>query len=339
MRPLGLDIGGANLKASDGEFRSVSVPFAVWREPEKLSIALRGIVGEFQSSTALAVTMTGELADCFATKAEGVRHILSAVETAAKGIPVAVWTTGGEFVSTDDARELVPLVAAANWHALATWAARSVPTGCGLLIDIGSTTTDIIPLSGGIPVPEGRTDLQRLQSGELVYTGVRRTPVCAVTSHVPLNGVQCPLSAELFATMLDVYLILGDIREVPSERDTANGRPATIPSACDRLARMLCADVTEVTFAELASISRSIANSQESQLRSAVNAVHQRLPGECELVIVSGEGGFLAEQMLQGLPDYQQIPRLSLAESLGPEHSQAACAYSLARLARERPIS
>lgn len=34
-RVIGLDIGGANLKASDGEHRSVSVPLHLWKQPER----------------------------------------------------------------------------------------------------------------------------------------------------------------------------------------------------------------------------------------------------------------------------------------------------------------
>ena len=69
---LGLDIGGANLKASDGERRSLSRPFPLWREPDRLADALRLLVNEFDPPSSLAVTMTGELADCFETKDDGV---------------------------------------------------------------------------------------------------------------------------------------------------------------------------------------------------------------------------------------------------------------------------
>lgn len=94
--------------------------------------------------------------------------------------------TSGEFAEVQDAIELPQLVAAANWHALATWAGRAVPVGPALLIDAGSTTTDIIPLLNGIPCPQGFTDLQRLADPELVYTGVRRTPILLIVHHVPL---------------------------------------------------------------------------------------------------------------------------------------------------------
>lgn len=337
MRPfLGLDIGGANLKASDGEARSLSQPFPLWKLPAELAAAVSGLLREFAEPSALAVTMTGELADCFSTKAEGVRHIVGAVQQAAPGVPLLVWTTGGEFVTPDEACELVPLVAAANWHALATWAARTIPNGAAILVDIGSTTTDIIPLCDGVPVPAGRTDLERLLSGELVYTGVRRTPVAHVVAAVPFRGMSCPLSAEVFATMLDVYLLVGSIIADESDVNTANGRPATVAGAQVRLARMLCADTSEIGGDELQQIAAAIAVAQRTRIAAAFDRALARLGKPCELLIAAGEGAFVLDESAACPGSATHVPRLSLSATLGPAHAESACAYALARLARER---
>ena len=228
MRIVGLDIGGANLKLADADGRGRSRAFAMWKDFSRLECVLSEQLDAFGDADLVAVTMTAELADCFATKAEGIDFILNAVERAADRRPVFVWQTGGEFVTPDEAQELPELVAAANWHALATWAGRIAPAGKALLADLGSTTADFIPIENGMPVPVGRTDLERLQSGELVYSGVRRTPLCAVASSVEFRGASCPLAAELFATTLDVYLLLGERADEPANTDTANGKPATI---------------------------------------------------------------------------------------------------------------
>src|SRR5207302_1770736 len=116
-------------------------------------------------------------------------------------------------------------------------AARLIPTGPGVLIDIGSTTSDLIPLSDGRARPLGLTDTDRLRTGELVYAGVRRTPVCALAGQLPFRGVTTGLAAELFATTLDVYLTLGEVSADSSDRATADGRPATPEAAIARLAR------------------------------------------------------------------------------------------------------
>lgn len=337
-RVIGLDIGGANLKASDGEHLSVSVPFPLWKQSDQLEAALRTLLSRFTDSDALAVTMTGELADCFATRAEGVNDILAAVEQAAADRPVAVWQTSGEFVDMDVAREFWMLTAAANWHALATWTGRIVPAGTAILIDIGSTTTDIIPLVDGLPQPAGRTDLERLQSGELVYTGVKRTPACAIARSVPFRDGQVPLAAELFATICDVYLVTGDLPEDCEDTATADGRPATIRCARHRLARMFCADCTEVSPEEIIALAEFLKDTHRRQLANALQQVLEHLPGPRSSVLTSGEGEFLARQLVADTPALKNATFLSLAEMLGPEHSRAACAYALARLGSERLV-
>jgi probable H4MPT-linked C1 transfer pathway protein len=336
MQVVGLDIGGANLKAADAAKRAVSRAFPVWREPEKLSEKLREILGEFPRADLLAVTMTAELADCFQTKREGVDRILTAVEEAADSAPVFVWQTGAEFVSPEVARDIPYLVSAANWHALATWIGRIAPRGNALLVDVGSTTTDIIPLADGVPVPVGLTDSERLISGELVYTGARRTPVSAVASSVPLRGSECPLAAELFATMLDVHLLLGAIDEDPNDVDTANGKPTTRDAARDRLARAVCCDVHEVAAGELDAIARHLADAQCAQIAQAARRVLDRFKGPCTARILSGSGSFLAERATANLAGLAGIPTIRLQEFFAPEIAESACAYAVACLAAER---
>ena len=333
---IGLDIGGANLKAahSDGPCRSVSFP--VWREPERLAEALRELIVDWLPCQGLAVTMTAELADCFATKAEGVDAILSAVTEVADGLPVAVWQTAGEFVDVDVAREFPLLTAAANWHALATFVGRVAPTGSALLIDIGSTTADIIPIVDGLPNPVGCTDGERLISGELVYSGVRRTPLCAIAQSVPVAEGQSRVAAELFATTLDVYLLTGDLPEADEDRDTANGQPAKVDCAHDRLARLLCRDRTEFSLDEARSVASFVADEQQRQIVDAIDRVLGTLAERPAAVILSGSGSFLADRLASTHPNLKAASHHRLADLFSDETASAACAFALARLAVEQ---
>lgn len=336
MRVIGVDIGGANVKAADIDGNCHSRPFEIWKDPGMLAGVLLEVLGRFESRERVAVTMTAELSDCFTTKSEGVDFILSAVETAAAGAPIDVWQTGGEFVPPDVAREIPLLVAAANWHALATWAGRMVPGGSAMLIDIGTTTTDIVPLRDGVPVPVGQTDVERLLSGELVYTGVRRTPLCAVARSVPFREGDCPLAAELFATTLDVHLLLKKISEDGNDCQTANGRPATRDAAHDRLARMLCCDRRELSTTEARDVAEFLAATQSGQIASAIDRViarQQKAPAE---VLVSGSGAFLAGEIAATHAALRQSSIVSLNDALGTSLSEVACAFALARLAAER---
>jgi probable H4MPT-linked C1 transfer pathway protein len=337
MTPIGLDIGGAHLKASDGQ-SAVSIPFALWKSPEQLPSALRQLLASYSKQAPLAVTMTGELADCFATRTEGVRHILKSVQAAAGLQAIWIWQTGGEFLTVDEAWELTDLVAAANWHALATWAARMSPAGRSLIIDIGSTTSDFTCIEEGLPAPRGSTDRERLTTGELLYLGVRRTPLCAVAHSVRLRDQQVACAREVFATTLDLGLLLGEIDETPDNFATANGRPATRAHAADRLARMLCSDCTDLTAEELQAIAREMA----AECRRLVADSLTRAWGQTarpERILLAGEGEFLARQTLQAeFPDWKDVETLSLASLWGAARSQAACAEALSRLASERLV-
>jgi probable H4MPT-linked C1 transfer pathway protein len=330
MTVLGLDIGGANLKAATSDGRARTVSFALWKKPGQLAERLRDLCREFPVHDRIAVTMTGELCDCFPTKADGVRHILHAVARAAAERPMAVWTTRNGFVNWMSKSDPPDGAAASNWLALAEWVARAdwddTPA---LLIDTGSTTTDIVWLEGGHARAKGFTDRVRLRTGELVYTGVRRTPVCAV--------LDMEVAAEFFATMLDVYVVLGLMREDPRDLDTADGRPATIAACHARLARMWCADVDEIGTREIDHLARRAADAQVRQVQRAVDQVLDgRVPAT---IVLAGSGEILGRTMLAQHPLLSQVRSVSLAERIGPELSEAACAYAVARLAtNEWPV-
>jgi hypothetical protein len=335
MIALGLDIGGANLKGATSCGIAKSEPFEVWRAPGQLATRLRSLIAGFPPADLLAVTMTAELADCFSTKAEGVAAIIAAVQDAAGATPVAIWESTGQFTSPANAVQRPSSVAAANWHALATWAGRLAQRGKALLLDIGSTTTDIIPLQDGLPVSRGRTDLGRLLNHELVYSGLRRTPLCAVAQSVVVHGQPCPVAAELFATTLDVSLLLGLVPEDADDRITADGRPATIRCAHARIARMVCCDADEIDLAEARSIARCFFETQAGQLAAAINEVVARDANLLETVIVSGSGESLARTILEECRTTRDARLVGLADTLSPELAEAACAYAIAVLAVE----
>ncbi|HWB09636.1 MAG TPA: hydantoinase/oxoprolinase family protein [Pirellulales bacterium] len=333
MAFLALDIGGANLKAADGNGFAVSTPFPLWQRPAELAAAVAAVIGRAPPSEKLVVTMTGELADCFQTKAEGVVHITLAVEQAAGRRSVLVYLVDGSLVPVEAARQQPLLAAASNWHALARFAARYSITAPALLLDIGSTTSDIIPLANGEVVAQGRMDPERLASGELVYTGVVRSPVCAVVDTLPWRGRQVPVAQELFATTRDAYLLLGDLPEDPVDRQTADGRPATRPAARDRLARMICADRETFSEEDGMAAAETVSRGQLSQLGVAARNVLRRLPAPPDTIVISGQGEFLARRLCQRLQVAAKV--VSLSDELGKDVSRAAPAHALAVLARE----
>ena len=333
MPVLGFDIGGANLKAANSDGRCASRPFAIWKNPAALADELRVLDSLLPGSNEIAVTMTAELADCYETKAEGVTRILAAVQQVAGVRPVHVWLTSGKFVTPLEAMAQPLAAAASNWHALATWTARWTWNQPALLIDIGTTTTDLIPIDAGRPSSRGLTDATRMVAGELVYTGVRRTPLCAVAPSVPFQGTLCPLAAEWFATTLDVWLLLGEIPEDANDTETANGRPATRPAAHDRLARQLCCDRMELDAEAAIAIAQYLADRQVEQISAALeNVLRDREPRRT--VIISGSGSFLARRIISRHPKLGAAHLIDLSEQLSGELATAACAYAVAMLPR-----
>ncbi len=295
------------------------------------------------SDDPICVTMTGELADCFRTKAEGVEAILAAVREASESLTqggnrpkVWVYLVDGRLVEPAEAIRQPQLAAASNWHALARFASRYSPRGRGLLIDIGSTTTDIIPLIDGQNVAVGRSDLHRLASGELVYTGVVRSPVAAVCRVLQWRDQVCPIAQELFATTQDAYLMLGLLPEDPNNCDTADNRPATKEYAAERLARMVCADRTMFTAQDAMVAARAVMTSQVRLLRRAVERViAERLLGPPEAIVLTGQGDFLAQAVLDDTVMPASPPPIFLRDRIGSGVSRCATAHALAVLARE----
>jgi probable H4MPT-linked C1 transfer pathway protein len=333
MHWLALDIGGANLKLSDGKGYADSCAFALWKEPQRLAQELRTLIAEGPASDHLVVTMTGELADCFDDKAAGVRFILQAMHDAADGRHTRVYLSNGTLVTPQIAQSKPQLAAAANWHALARFAGRYAKKGPALLMDIGSTTSDIVPLVDGVPVTQSQSDTERLLAGELVYTGIERSPVCALIESAPYRGQPCPLAQELFATTLDVYLILGDIAENAADVQTADSRPATKAAARNRLGRMICADGDQFNHRDAVAIAQAASQAQIAKLVVAAEQVIARLPAPPETIVLSGHGEFLARRVLEAMSLSPKL--ISLAKELGRSASRCATAHALAVLARE----
>jgi probable H4MPT-linked C1 transfer pathway protein len=335
MSWLAIDIGGANLKAADGRGWACSRPLALWREPDRLRAALAELVDAAPAAERIAITMTGELCDCFCTKADGVRQIVAAAQQAAGSRDVLFYLVDGRFVGAKQASELPHLAAASNWHALARFACRYVRHGAAVLIDIGSTTTDIVPLRDGHPCPLGWNDTDRLVAGELVYTGVGRTPVCAITRWLPWRDKQVPVAAELFATMADAYVLLDCLSERSDATWTADGRPLSKENAQARLARMICADTTVFSEADAVQAAAFVHSRQISQLRWALRHVMASRGLRANHFVISGSGEFLAASLVHDVAVSASIERLS--DRLGDPLSASATAHALAVLADEMP--
>lgn len=319
MRPeyvVGWDIGGAHIKIAilSGD-RVVDVaqhPCPLWCGISRLEESVDRILHRITTQRVChAVTMTGELADCFSGRDQGVREILAVLT--ARINPACLYVFAGiegflAFDRVDSAH--YPTIASANWLASAVYVAGLVDTA--ILVDIGSTTTDIVLMQSGKVLAKGFSDFERLVSGELVYTGIVRTPIAALTKQVCFEDHRVPLMAELFATTADVYRLTGELAEDYDQWPTPDGAQKSIQGSAKRLARMIGRDLDS---APLNSWIRLAADCREQQLREIQNALlHQlsRLDSNCKpRVVGAGVGRFLAADLCRrcGL-DYRDFSDL-----------------------------
>ena len=293
---IGLDIGGANTKAAVVDrhrvTRIVSEPFEVWAEPERLSEAIASVVARLNLEGApVALTTTAELVDVFPSKRDGVLRVLDAAQRALPARRLRVITTAGKLIGLPEARSAPLACAAANWVATAQLVARAVPDA--ILLDCGSTTTDVIPIAGGEVAARGRTDIERLLEGELVYTGALRTNIAAIVSRVPIGGRPCPVSSELFAISADAHLLRGAITAAQCTCTFPDGRGPSPADVRSRLARVVCADPDQLADGDLDAIAAAVHDAQIAQIAGALQRVAARLPAAAPVIAV-GAGSFLA---------------------------------------------
>jgi probable H4MPT-linked C1 transfer pathway protein len=302
----GWDIGGVNIKAGRllwqnkeiVDMKAVSHPFEIWLKRDRISDALRAVGNELdlEGTKAMAVTMTAELSDAFRSKRDGVVFILDAIEQAFPNIPFYLLNLSGDLVQSSEARQHPLDFAATNWFASALLVADK-HRDC-ILVDVGSTTTDIIPIRRGRVIAKGFTDLSRLASGELVYTGVQRTNPNTVSPLVPLQGKMCRVSAEYFTIMGDIYLLLGYLSSESYTSSTPDGRTKSLDAARERLARLICADCDMLSEEELFKLARYLFEKQLQQVAEALFQVLSRLEIGYRLPLaVAGSGSFLAAEI------------------------------------------
>ena len=177
-------------------------------------------------------------------------------------------------------------VAAANWIATAPLASKIQPN-C-ILIDIGSTTTDIIPIKNGKECAKGRSDLERLKTGELIYSGALRTNVAALVEKVPLDGTMMRIASELFAVTADIQIILGNISKEEYTCDTMDGSGKSIDDCMRRISRVICGDMDALKPDEIKAIANYIYSEQVKKISEALLEVSKR--NNISKVVTTGLG-------------------------------------------------
>ncbi len=338
---VGLDVGGANLKACGITLGESDTPYDVSYSLHHFPIWLRdrselwSLVSRTTSNLSnemppdlVSLVMTAELSDTFATKREGVATIARGASAALSGTHIVFPSVDLRILQLSEVLASPLSVAAANWPVLAWTVGRDVPD-C-ILVDVGTTTTDVVPIRDGLPATAGKDDTSRLIHGELVYTGALRTDVSAILRAVSVDGESCRLSSEYFAASGDIHLVLGHVTEDLYATETADGRGKTQQECLARLARVICGDIETLQEDLILDIARQAWEQQLDDIQSAIGQVCRRMSSspEDETFVAAGLGSqFLGEEAIKRVG----ATRIrNLEELLGAEGSVAATAYSAA---------
>jgi probable H4MPT-linked C1 transfer pathway protein len=211
------------------------------------------------------------------------------------GIPIFVLNVKTDLVSVKEAKKNPLMVASANWAATG-WITKQIIKDC-IVVDVGSTSTSIIPIVNGEVAAEGRTDIEKLQNGELVYSGVLRTNVATIVNNIPVHGNTTRVSSELFAQTGDVHLLLNNITQDEYTSDTCDGRGKTHIGSAARLARVVCADLDMLNEQEIIEIAKFVYQKQIVQIANGLKQVKERTKHKKNTAVVTGIGReFLARK-------------------------------------------
>ncbi len=301
---IGWDIGGAHVKAAlvdAGRVRDVALwACPLWHGLAHLDRALDTAQARWPEAThaSHAVTMTGEMVDLFEHREEGVAALVARLAKAFGDR--AHFFCGDGWLGAHDAVRHGRRVASANWAASAALVAGRLDAA--LLVDIGSTTTDIIAVAAGKVHARASDDPGRLASGELVYQGVVRTPLCALASRIIFGDREFNVMNELFATTADVYRLIGELDPAFDLHPSADGGAKDSTASCRRIARMIGFDARDANDRQWIEFAAHWRAAQLAQIRVNVERVlaASELPTGTPLV-AAGCGDFLVRALAESI--------------------------------------
>ena len=328
----GWDIGGAHLKlalCANNDLKVFQWPCPLWKGLHELIASLDTAFAKINDNPCTHhVTMTGELVDIFDTREQGVKKIL---DTFTSRMPVSHKLgvfAGTKFLNVEKARENTDLVASANW--LASGHMLSKICDNALLIDMGSSTTDLLLVRRGRVCNSGYSDAERLRSGELVYTGVVRSCVNTISHRMLYRGELVPMMAENFANSADVYRLLGQLPAHADAGPTMDGQAKDKHASARRLARMIGEDYSTSDLQVWEQVAAYFAQQQKNILATRIMEKLEQLEG-AHNIVAAGVGRFLIKQIAQenNIPYSEFTDKLMQNNIRYSEHA-ADCAPAVA---------
>ena len=294
MKIIGWDIGGAHIKVAEIDFKkkktkTEQIYSPIWKNINNLKKSIKLIKKKFKKSDYHAITMTAELSDIFLNRMHGSKYIVKLSSKILEEKKIFFYSKKN-FIKKKVALKNASSLNSLNWHATANFISNFFPN-C-ILVDIGSTTTDIIPIKNKKIIAKGNNDNQRLKANELIYLGVLRSPIHAVEK-------KKNLIYENFANLSDVYRVLNKIPKKLDLLPTQDNKSKNKHDSARRIARIFGKDYKKTDFLKWKKIASQIEKKQKKILKKSVNKIEKRNFKKKIPIIGAGVGEFLLHDIFK----------------------------------------
>ncbi|BBE30071.1 hypothetical protein OSSY52_02120 [Tepiditoga spiralis] len=206
MEILTLDIGGANLKYCIFSFQSNKIEIKEYDELNILNnnlnvfeLFLKKEIFKITSKNSIdKILFTQTASLIYENNKEGVKKIASILKEVFKG---------EIFMFTPDRLINIEILDFERYTECYNWAITRelCKDRKGIIIDMGSTSTDIIPI---LEKENNKNNIMRLIDGEVNYLGMVRTILQSVIKTVPYKNFDVPIIAEPILKTGDIFYYL-----------------------------------------------------------------------------------------------------------------------------------
>ena len=289
---LGIDIGGAHMKLI-GLDKKRSVCFAdyrkcyVWEGLNSLKKEFEYINDlNFDKETICGITMTAELCDIFKSKKVGANQISNLCKKLKYNY---LFYSTKENTFTKDVKGNYKSIISMNWHAVARFFSRYFKNL--IIIDFGSTTTDFICIKDGMIINEGVDDLSRLSEGELIYTGVVRTPLFSIQNKIIYKNKIYHIIPELFSSTSDLYRVNNFIEKDFDIDDEADHQGKSVTKSLIRISRSFAIDYNNKNKKLLLDLSKILIQKQIKTIEDNIEILKEKINFKKKIpILFSGIG-------------------------------------------------
>lgn len=266
---LGVDIGGAHLKLVGTNIKKkvIFVSYLkcpIWEDINNLRLHLTSLKAKIDINYVICcITMTAELCDCFENRNSGVKKIFSICKESGLNF----FFFSNSFCAPTK-KLCTSSVSSMNWLAPAVFLKEKIKNA--ILIDFGSTTTDITIIQNYHLSNLGYTDFDRLKNSELVYTGIVRTPIFSISKSLLIEGMKLTIIPEQFSNMADIYRIRDSLPKNVDLFSTMDKKDKSKISSLKRVSRNFGFDYTKSCKKLLIAISKKLIDIQLNLIFSCV---------------------------------------------------------------------